>query len=135
MLLLPLFRRRALVTTGTALQKSFEDLDIPRFRHALPRCTGLFMIGLVENVPSTEFEFNVAFFSGFDRDHQPATPLDIAASAINSSNTQGVRSADYTNVQNFLLDSRLQLWWRNPAGISGVKTGVASAILGQYLST
>ncbi len=134
-LLVPLFRRLVLTTTGTALQKSVMDIDVPRIRGLLPRCEAIFIFGLVENVPSTDFEFNVAFFSGFDRDHQPATPLDIAATAITSVNVQGVRSLDYNTTPNFFPDTRLQPWWRNPSGISGVKTAQASAILGLKLST
>ncbi len=133
--LLPLFRRLVLTTTGTALQKSFLDLDVPRVRNVLPRCSAIFLVGLVENVPSTDFEMNVGFLSGFDRDHQPPSPIDIAASPITSVNVQGVRSADYNTTANFFPDTRLQLWWRNPSGITGVKSGQASGILGLVLRT
>jgi hypothetical protein len=112
------------------LSKSTLDLDVPRARYALARCSAIFLIGLVENVPSTDFEFNVSFFSGFDREHQPATPIDVASSAITSANSQGTRSTDYTTVANFLADSRFQVWWRNPWVSTGTRSHRSAQSLG-----
>ena len=134
-ILLPLFRGLAVTTTGVALGKSVLDIDVARVRALLPRCTALFLVGLVENVPSTDLEFNVGFFSAYDRDHHPVSPIDIAATPITSASPQGTRSLDYTTTANFLPDTRLQAWWRNPAGVSGAKSGLISAILGARLSS
>jgi hypothetical protein len=77
----------------------------------------------------------VAFYSGFDRDHQQTTPIDISATTFTSATPQGVRTPDYSATTNFLLESRLQLWWRNPSGINGAKAGIVSAVLGIRMST
>lgn len=132
--LLPLFQRLALTTNGTQGSKSVLDLNVPQLRTLLSQASALFLVGLTEQAPSTDFEWNVAFYSGFDRDHQPATPTDVAAAAFTSATPQGQRSADYTTVANFLLDTRLQLWWRNP-NATGAKSGIVSAVLGVRLST
>ncbi len=133
--IIPLFRGLVAATNGTPVSPSFLDIDNPRVRALLPHCAGIFLIGLVENVPSTDFEFNVAFFSGFDATHQPASPINIATTPINSGNPQGVRTGEYTQVQNFLPDSRLRASWQNQAGINGIRTGLISAALGCRLST
>jgi len=133
--LLPLFRGFAATTNGGALSKSLLDIDNPRVRTMLPHCAAIFVIGLVENVPAADFEFNLAFFSGVDRDHQPPSPIDIAATPFTSAASQGVRCPDYTAVQNFLQDCRIQAWWRNAAGVNGLRTGLITATLGFRLST
>lgn len=133
-ILLPLFQRLTLTTNGTQGSKNVLDLNVPQLRTVVAQASALFLIGLTEQAPSADFEWNVAFFSGFDRDHQPATPTDIAATAFTSANPQGQRSADYTTVTNFLLDTRLQLWWRNP-NATGAKSGIVSGAIGVVLRT
>ena len=132
---LPLFQRLMLSTGGIALTKSTLDLNIPQVRNALSQAAGIFIIGLTEAPVSTDFEWNVAFYSGFDRDHQQTAPIDINAVNFSAVLPQGQRSVEYTTTTNFLPESRLQLWWRNPTGISGSKSAVVSGILGIRLST
>ncbi len=43
--------------------------------------------------------------------------------------TGGARSADYPQDSKFMPEARLQLAWRNKAGVNGVKTARVSAIL------
>ena len=132
--LIPIFHRLALTTNGVALTKSTLDLDTPQVRSLLPRCQGIFLVGLTEAVAAADFEWNVAFFSGFTRDVQPNTPIDIASTNMTAAATQGQRSAEYMTVANFLLESRLQLWWRNPANVTGVKSGIVSGAIGLRVS-
>lgn len=133
--LIPLFFRLPVVTAGVALTKRTLDLDVPKFRSMLPQCTSMFLVGLTEGASAADLEWNVAFWSGFTRDVQVGNPIDIAATNMTAAAVQGQRSADYTVVANFLLDSRLQLWWRNPANSTGVNAGVVSGALGMRLST
>lgn len=131
-ILVPLFKGLTVTTNGTALSKSTLDLNVPQVRNLLPQAAGLFIIGLTENSVSTDFDWNVAFISGFDQAH-PAAAIDIGSSALDSAS--GMRTAEYTTMTNFLLETRLQLWWRNKAGISGAKTAQLSAVLGVHLLT
>lgn len=130
----PLFKAMPVITNGTALSKSTLDLDVPRFRNLLPRVAGLFLFGLTENAVSTDLEWNVGFISGMDRAHE-APPIDITTGNVNFDSTllYGARNPEYTTVANFLLESRLQAWWRNKSGISGAKTGAITAMLGVRL--
>lgn len=128
--LLPLFKGLSVTTNGTALAKSYLDLNVPQVKSLLPQAAGLFVIGLTENSQASDFEWNVSFISGFDRAHE-ALAIDIGASNLDSAS--GMRTAEYTTTTNFLLESRLQLWWRNKSGVSGVKTAQLSAVLGVHL--
>ena len=127
---IPLFRGLAVTTNGAALSKSLLDLDVPRFRNLLADCESIFLVALTENAIATDFEWNVAFVSGFDRAHEQPSPIDIAAAPFSSTAPNPVRSAPYTDLSKFLLDSRLQPWWRNQAGINGARSGVISCVLG-----
>ena len=124
----PLFRKLSVSTDGTAGVKLFRDLDVRGLANALVHAEAVFLLGLTEgNVPSA-VDWNVAFLSGFDRESQ-GSAIDIStASPFGTLGSQ--RSTDYTSTQNFHLDSRLQLWWANRAGVSGVKMPVLSAALG-----
>ena len=133
--ILPLFHRLPLTTAGVALSKRTLDLDVARFRDLLPRCSAIFLMGLTESASPADFEWNVAFWSAFTRDAQIGNPIDIASVAMSAAAPQGQRSAEYTTVANFLLESRLQLWWRNPTNITGVNAGIASGALGLRLSS
>ncbi len=119
-------------STGDDAAKSYLDLQVPQIRNMLPQASGLFVVGLTENAVATDFEWNIQFISGFDRIHE-AAPINIAASNLDSAS--GMRSAEYTTTSNFLLESRLRLWWRNKNGISGVKNAQLSAVLGVHLIT
>lgn len=72
-------------------------------------------------------DWDVAFNSGFDRNHELSQFIDIAATPISIPGP--IRTPDYTTTSNFLLECRLQLWWRNHVGVSG-PTAVLSAVLG-----
>jgi hypothetical protein len=134
-ILIPLLHRLTLTTSGGPLTKASLDLNVPQVRNQLALADGIFVIGLTEGVASADFEWMVAFYSGFDRDHQQATPIDLSATTFTSATVQGVRTPEYTTTTNFLLESRLQLWWRNPSGVSGAKAGIVSAVLGLRMST
>lgn len=131
-ILLPLFKSMSITTVGTSLTKSSVDLNVSQFTNILPRLAGIFVIGLTENVAAADLEWNVNFIPGFDRQHEgPA--IDIASADFDSTLAAGVRSAEYTSVTAFLPSARLQVWWRNKSGVSGVKTAVISGILGIHL--
>ena len=134
-ILIPLLQRLTLTTSGGALVKSTLDLNVPQVRNQLALANGIFVVGLTEGVAATDFEWMVAFYSGFDRDHQQTAPIDVSATTFTSATPQGVRTPDYSATTNFLLESRLQLWWRNPSGINGAKAGIVSAVLGIRMST
>lgn len=125
---LTLFRPMAITTIGTSLTKSTVDLDVSQFAGLLPRAAGMYVVGLTENCAAADLEWNIAFIPGFDRQHE-GSAIDIASSTFDSGTPSGVRSAEYTTTTNFLPKGRLQVWWRNKSGISGVKTGLISAIL------
>lgn len=128
----PLFRALTVSSNGTALSKSTLDLQVPGISEVISQAAGLFIIGLTENVASTDLEWNVAFISGFDRNHE-ASAIDINTVTFDSTMTAGARSAEYTTTSNFLPSTRLQVWWRNKAGISGVKTATLSGVLGVHI--
>lgn len=129
---LPVFKTMSVTTFGTSLTKSTIDIDLPQFSGMLLRASGIFVMGLTENVAAADFEWNLAFIPGFDRQHE-GTALDIATSPFDSTIPAGVRSAEYTTVAPFLPSSRIQAWWRNKSGVTGVKTAQISAILGIHL--
>lgn len=128
----PLFRAMNVSTNGTALSKSTIDLEVPSLSELVAQAEGIFVVALTENVASTDIEWNVAFVSGFDRNHENSA-IDISATTFDSTMTYGVRSAEYTTETNFLLSTRLQVWVRNKAGISGVKAATLSAVLGIHI--
>lgn len=133
-LLFPLFQDREFITNGEALSESSLDLDVAKFRTILPRCAGLFLIVNTQGLPgSTYMEWNVGFYTGFDRNREKGTRYDIAATSFSANGAE--RSVEYTTTANFLLESRPQAWWRNKAGISGVYSCRASAVLGARLQT
>jgi hypothetical protein len=66
------------------------DIAVPQVRNQLARASGTFVIGLREGVASADFEWMVAFYSGFDRDHQQPTAIDSSATTFNSAAVQGV---------------------------------------------
>ncbi len=126
----PLFKGMPVATVGTSLTTSVLDIDVPQFRNILPRVTGMFLYGLTENVAAADFEWNVGFISGMDRSHE-APPIDITVGNVNFDSTlpYGARNPEYVTVANFLLESRLQAWWRNKNQISGVKSANITAVL------
>jgi hypothetical protein len=104
---------------------------VPAVRNLLPHCEALFLIGLTDGIASGQIDWNVGFFSGFDRGHQNASAFDIAATSFGAPGSS--RSVDYTTTANFLLDSRLQVWWANKTSVSGAKSALLSAVLGARL--
>ena len=128
----PLFRAMVVTSNGTALSKSTLDLQITGISEAFAQAQGVFVIGLTENVANTDIEWNLSFISGFDRLHEAAA-IDINVVTFDSTMGAGARSADYTTATNFLPSTRLQVWWRNKTGISGMKTAHLSGILGVHL--
>lgn len=129
-ILVPLFQDLLLTTNGTPLSKLVMDLKVPRFTNLLPQSQAMFLITDTGGLPSSGVvQWNVAFHSGFDRNHEKSGgPFDIAAAPLNIDGA--FRSAEYTTTANFLLESRLQLWWQNDSGVNGPKTFRASAVLG-----
>lgn len=131
-LLLPLFKGLQVSTNGTAQSKSYMDIYLPQLRNLLPQASGLFLVGLTENSQAGDFEWMVQFISGFDRVHE-ASPIDISNTPLDAASA--MRTAEYTTTANFLLESRLRLWWQNHAGVSGIKSAQLSAVLGVHLIT
>ena len=129
-LLIELFKDMPVATNGVALGITILNLDVPRFRGVLPSAASLAVFGLVTEAAAADFEFNVGFVPGFDRNYEfPNTPFYIASSWMDSAATGGVRSADYNQTANFMPEARLQIASRNKAGVTGVKNARISAIL------
>ncbi len=129
-LLIELVKDLQVSTNGTPTGVTVLDLEVPRFRGVLPSAASLAVFGLVTEAAAADFEFNVAFVPGFDRNHEdPGAPFYIASAWIDSAATGGARSADYPQDSKFMPEARLQLAWRNKAGVNGVKTARVSAIL------
>lgn len=126
--LIPLFKGLALATEDTQGTQTPLELDVPAVRNLLPHCEALFLFALTEGVAANMIDWNVAFYSGFDRNHQPSSPINIASSPLGAPGSS--RTLDYDDVGNFMLDTRLVLWWANKTGVSGVKTPILSAVLG-----
>lgn len=129
--LIPLFRNLAVVTEGSAGTKTTLSLDVPGFTSILPHAEALFLLGCTDGVASGVVDWNVGFYSGFDRDHQGVNPTDIASPALGAAGS--FRSDPYTVLSGFMLDSRLQVWWANKAGVTGVRNPILSAVLGVRL--
>lgn len=131
-MLFPLFKDLAVQTNGTALSKTSMDIDIPGLRALLPYAEALFLITSTDGLATTGIaEWNVAFASGFDKSREPFPSADISSSVFNIDGPK--RCVDYTTVTNFLLESRLTVWWQNATGVSGVKKFEIGAVLGVRL--
>lgn len=123
----PLFKNLQITTNGVAGSKSYLDIDVPGIRHALPHCEALWLITLMEGVAVDIVDWNITCFSGIDRTHEPAG-FDISVPDLTA--PVSARSADYATTSTFQLDSRLQLWYANHAGVSGAKSPSLTAVLG-----
>lgn len=131
-ILIPLFRDMSVATNGSPLSKTTLDLDVPRVRELLPHAEAIFLIVNTGGLPTAAVvDWNVAFISGFGREHVPPSAVDISSSAFDVDGAK--RSAEYTTLTNFLPDTRLQAWWRNASGVNGPKSAALSAILGVRL--
>ena len=132
--LIPLFKGLQITTDGAPLSPTTLNLNVPQVTNLLPYCEALFLIGLTTGIADNQIEWNVRFFSGFDRNNELTTgspPYPIASANFTLGGS--ARSADYTTLTNFLPESRLQLWWQNKSGVNGVKNATVSAILGARL--
>lgn len=128
-ILIPLFRRVQLFTNGTTTPV-WIDIPNERFRGILPFAVGLTLYTLTEGANATiDCEWNVGFWSGFDRDHGQAAIIPIAASWLATNGS--IKAAAYTTTANFNLnlESRLQAGARNRATVSGLQTIFGSAVL------
>ena len=126
-ILIPLFKRVQLFTNGTTTPV-WIDIVSERFRGILPFATSLTLYSLTEGANATiDCEWNLGFWSGFDRDHEQAAIIPIAASwfATNGS----VKAAAYSTTANFNLESRIQAGARNRASVTGLQTIFGSAVL------
>lgn len=128
-LLLPLFKDLRIPTNGDSTPSYvYYDLDVPDFTHVLPFATSLVLYGLTVGAPqSNEYEWNVVFRSGFNRNWETA---DI--NAISTSNITGEgssKSAVFTTTSKFYLESRLQIRVNNKTGTSGVRIASISGVL------
>ncbi len=129
-LLVELFKDMPVTTLGTSEGVTILNLEVPQIRGILPKAASLALYGLVTEVAATDFEFNVAFIPGFDRNHEvPGSPFNIASAWFDATPTGGSRSADYATLGNFLPEARLQAVWRNKLNITGVKNARISAML------
>ncbi len=129
-LLFELFKDMPVTTNGVAESATVLNLEVGPFRGILPKAASLALYGLVTEAAAADFEFNVAFVSGFDRNHEmPGSPFNIASAWFDATPTGGSRSSDYTTVANFLPEGRLQATWRNKANVTGVKNARISAVL------
>jgi hypothetical protein len=127
--LIPLFRELSLSTDGTS-NPVYYDINSEKFRAALPYAVSLTLYSLTEGEPATnDVEWNVVFRSGFDRNHETTdiNKLNAAANQINANGS--LRSAAFTDISKFLLESRLQVSAQNKAGVSGLRTITTSAVL------
>ena len=132
LILIPLFKGLNATTNGTpggGGASTTMDLDVPAVRSLLPRCDALFLLALTEGIPANTIEWNIPFFSGFDRNNQPTTGVNIAATNLGIA-IGSARSVDFTDKSKFNLDTRVQLWYQNMAGVSGAKNMTLSAVLG-----
>lgn len=117
-----------MLTTDGSTTFVVYDLDLPKFTTILPHAASLTLYTLTQGAPAgNEFEWNVQFRSGFDRDHELATVVALATPNIS---TNGPIRHGPVNVSNsFQLASQLQVVARNGVGFSGVRTAVVSAVL------
>ena len=133
-ILIPLFKALNIATNGvqggTSGDESTLDLNLPAFRNLLPHAEGITIYFSMTGRPlaNTNLEWSIFLISGFDRDHEYPTPVNLlGANTFVNVNGSG-RSTEYVNPANFLLESRLQLQYQNASGISGVNTASASAV-------
>jgi hypothetical protein len=130
-ILIPLFKDRE-VSTGGNDQPVYYDLDIARFKAILPYAVSLTLYTLTVGAPSAnEFEWNVVFNSGFDRDHEitAGSPSFKLLGTNISANGPGKSATPYTTLANFMLESRLAIMAKNKDMLSGVRTARCSAVL------
>ncbi len=122
------------VQGGQAGDTTTLTLDVPKFRNLLPRCAGLRVYGLIEGVATNIITFNLAFFSGLNRDNEiPGGPFNIAAAGLSAAGSS--RSAENNTDTNWHLDSRLVLTYGNYNGVTGVNSARISAVLAARLAT
>lgn len=128
-ILLPLFREMALSTDGSTTPV-YYDIPSEKFKSLLPYVVGLTLHSLTEGENLTnDLEWNVVFRSGFDRNHETTdiNKLDTGANQINTNGS--LRSAAFTTLSKFMLESRLQVSAQNRTGVSGLRTVTVSAVL------
>lgn len=126
--LIPLLTRYAASTDGTDVAV-YIDLDVPEFKSLLPFADSLTLYTLTEAPPSnSEFEWNIVFRSGYDRDHETADINKIGPSA-NISSSGSARHSAFTDTTKFMLASRLQILLKNKSAVTGVRSATLSAVL------
>ena len=127
-ILIPLLSKYQASTDGTDVAV-YIDLDVPEFKGLLPYVDSLTLYTLTEAAPaSNEFEWNIVFRSGFDRDHETSDINKIGPSA-NISVSGSARQSAFTDTTKFLLASRLQLLLKNKTSTNGVRSATLSAVL------
>ncbi len=129
-ILIPLFRDMILTTDGSVTPVIY-DLNAPKFRNALPYAASLTLYSLTVGENATnDVEWNVGFFSGFDRSREFAPVEKLVTSPATGINANGsVRHAPYNTLSKFNLESRLVVMAQNRSGASGQLSVVASAVL------
>ena len=128
----PLFTGLMVTTNGAALSPSTLGIPLPQLSRALQQSRGLCIVGLTELVAGADFEWNIGLISGFTRNNENAR-FNIATANFNATALGGVRSPELVDLTKLLLESRLQLWYQNAAGVNGPRTARISAVLGSRL--
>lgn len=138
-ILIELFRGMRIVTNGIA-GGSPGDLttlvlpEIPQLRPLFPRLAGVRLHALTEGVATNIVTWNVAFFSGYNRENEiTGGPFNLAATNISAAGTS--RSAENTTDTNWSLNTRLLLNFANFNAVTGVNTARISATLACRLVT
>lgn len=127
---IPLFKGLRVATTGvtgSAGVYSYIDLAVPGFSEVLMYAESLTLVSCQRGGPaSNEFEWNVEFIPGFDRENENAA---IAIASADIAADGAARAAAYSTVTNFTSSARLRIRLKNKDTVSGVRTALISAIL------
>lgn len=127
--LFPLFKGLHITTNGVGGSNAVLDLEPAGFRNILPHAEGITIYSLMTGRPAadTNLEWSIFLISGFDRDHEYASPVNLlGASYININGP--ARSTEYTTTSNFLLESRLQLQFHSVAGLNAAQGATIGAV-------
>ena len=125
MVLIPLFKDLRIVTDPGVT--NYIELDTPSFTHLLPFAEAMALHSLTVGAPAgNDLEWNVMLVPGFDRSHEiaeiPLAPSNITANGA-------ARHAPYSTINNFLLEGRLRLLYKNESGVATPQSASVSAVL------
>jgi hypothetical protein len=128
LVLIPLFKDLRIVTDPNAAVTSYIELDTPSFTHLLPHAEALALHSLTVGAPTgDDLEWNVVLVPGFDRSHEIAE-IKLGPSANITANG-AARHPPYSTINDFLLEGRLRLLYKNAAGVTTAQSASVSAVL------